>query len=286
MLDWVSVTERTNIFTFDFRRTITKDIPALGAAHEAIYHIANNNPKPYTLYLSGGVDSQAMLYAWHTSGIEYQTYSAVYNFDSNIYDLYALKQFAKLHNIKINFQSFDLIDFLENEHDTYAYKYLCGSPQITAFMKLSDLVPEGTAIFSGNFIYKGHVGLNLNNFGLYHYGKRSHKNIIPWFFMETMNLAYGFTDNDYTNGFSSDYDKKVALYQSHGFPVLRQINKQNGFEKIKEHYDTNSPREPSIQDKLARTTGQASKRNFDLLYRNKYESKFSKYKYNILCSKN
>jgi hypothetical protein len=286
MLDWVHVTKVGSIFTFDFRHHNKKNVPALGAAHQTIYHIINNYPPPYTLYLSGGVDSQAMLYAWHTSGVEYQTYSAVYNFESNRYDLFALERFAKLHNIKINFQDFDLINFLETEHDAYANNYICGSPQITTFMKLSDLIPEGTAIFSGNFIHNGNVFLSSNNFGLYHYGKKSYKSIVPFFFMETMDLAYSFTNNDYTDTIKADYGRRVALYQSHGFPVLRQKEKQNGFEKIKEYYDENPPRQPSVQERMVRTDGQVSVRNFDLLYRNKYERKFSNYKYNILCSKN
>lgn len=286
MLDWVHVTKVNDIFTFDFRCHNKKSIPALGAAHQTIYHIANNYPKPYTLYLSGGVDSQAMLYAWHTSGVEYQTFSAVYNFESNKSDLVALERFAKLHNIKINFQNFDLINFLETEHDEYANNYICGSPQITTFMKLSDLTPEGTAIFSGNFIHNGHVWITSNNFGLYHYGKKSYKSIVPFFFMETMDLAYSFTDNDYTDTITSDYGKKVALYQGHGFPVLPQTSKLNGFEKIKEYYDETPPRQPSVQERMVRTDGQISVRNFDLLYRNKYERKFSNYKYNVLCSKN
>jgi hypothetical protein len=55
--------------------------------------------------------------------------------------------------------------------------------------------------------------------------------------------------------------------------------KINGFEKLKILYDTNPPRQPTIQEKISRLSNQTSNRNFDLLYRNKYESKFSKYKY-------
>jgi hypothetical protein len=50
-------------------------------------------------------------------------------------------------------------------------------------------------------------------------------------------------------------------------------------EKLKILYDTNPPRQPTVQDRISRIHSQYSTRNFDLLYRNKYESKFEKYKY-------
>lgn len=289
VLDWVKFTQQGYNFTFDFRIQEEINVKALDAAHQTINKIVQNYPAPYTLFLSGGVDSQAMLYAWHTSGEKFKTCAVMYNFNSNEHDLMSLRQFSKLHNIHINYVNFDLIDFLENMHDEYANKYICGSPQITAYMRMVEMFNSGTAIMSGNFIMPGgatHIG--PNQFGLYHFAKLTDTPFIPYFFIETKELAYAFKYNNYARHMSDSninkvedigYAGKVALYQSNGFPVLSQPKKYNGFEKIKEYYDKNTPRVPTIKDKLS--TGYAvSIRNFDLLYRNKYEGKFAQYKYN------
>lgn len=292
VLDWVKFEQNKKEFTFDFRieDTITKS--ALSAAHYTINKIVQNYPPPYTLFLSGGVDSQAMLHAWHTSGIPYKTCSAVYNFNSNHHDLLSLKAFASLYNIHVNFMDFDLIDFLETKHDEFANNFICGSPQITAYMRMVELYNAGTAIMSGNFIMPGGAtSLGPNQIGLYHFAKKTTIPFIPYFFIETKELAYSFKMNDYvkeitTNILKEDdrgYHAKVALYQSHGFPVLTQPKKLTGFEKIKDYYDTNSPRVPNVKDKLGAGIA-ASARNFDLLYRNKYEGKFSQYKYHLFTN--
>lgn len=286
MIDWVPITKVDNTYTFDFRCTKDISLSALAAAHLTIFDIVKKYPQPYTLYLSGGVDSQAMLYAWHTSGVKYSTFSAVYNHDLNRHDLLALEAFSQIHKIDIDYKKFDLFNFLETEHDYYANTYFCGSPQITTFMKLASLTKKGTVIMSGNFIKRGSGVPDSNNAGLFHYHKLANNNFIPWFFLESMDLAHAFTLNDYASEMTDDYHHKVALYQSHNFPVLAQPKKQNGFEKVKEWYDENIEINPSVQDRLSRKNGQISTRNFDMLYRNKYEAKFSYIKYNMICLQN
>lgn len=302
MLNWTSPKKIENDYYFKFRGKWRdrKVLPPFDAAIFTIEHIVKNYPAPYTLYLSGGVDSQAMLYAWHKSGVPYKTFSAVYNESLNEHDLCTLREFSAQHNITIDYHDFDLKSFLENEHDYYANEYYCGSPQITTFMKLADLTQNGTVIFSGQFIMKernlGLLGIpDRNNWSLYNYGVKSGKNIVPYFFLETCELAYAFdTTLPEIREVHIDgaYTDKVAAYQHYGFPVIGQLDnltgytekksKLNGFEKIKIMYDTDPPRQPTPQDRVSRIIGQISNRNFDLLYRNKYEAKFFKYKYYIL----
>lgn len=294
MLDWTNPRKVGDdyYFTFKYQPDVNKLSP-LEAARYNIEYITKNYPAPYTLYLSGGVDSQAMLYAWHKSGVPYKTFSAVYNESLNEYDTCNLRKFSEQHNITINYHDFDLISFLENEHDYYANEYRCGSPQITTFMKMADLTTEGTVIFSGQFIMKekgnGRCGIpDRNNFSLYHYGTKSNKNIIPFFFLETHELAFAFDvmtpeiQKFHTPG---SYMDKVKAYQFNGFPVMEQENGFNGFEKIKTLYETNPPRQPTIQEKISRSSIQYSGKNFDLLYRNKYEVSFAKYKYVVITSR-
>lgn len=304
-LDWVKKTidDQKNLYYFDFRYKKDTNYSALEAALQTINYIVSNYPKPYRLYLSGGVDSQAMLYAWHISGQAYETYSARYNYNLNQHDLIALETFANLYNININFFDFNLIDFLKDEHHYYAKTYLTGSPQFTSFMKMVSMQESGTAIMSGNFLQTVEAKKFINHpckngIGLYHYARKKNNNFIPFFFLEQPYLAYAFTPNTYVNQFidcygniSNDgtnldyelgriapYFTKVAYYTSHGFPVLHQYKKLNGFELVKNFYDDNY--EAPANHKLLRTSYQKSTRVFDLLYRNKYEVAISKIIYN------
>lgn len=311
-LDWVKKTidDDRKVYYFDFRFYDPIQSSALEASQNTIKYIVENYPPPYRLYLSGGVDSQAMLYAWQLSGIEFETYSAVYNYNLNEHDLVALKNFADLYNIKLNFVDFDLIGFLKDEHDFYAKSYLTGSPQFTAFMKMVSLQTEGTAIMSGNFLQPHQiddgVGKKYTNYpckngiGLFHYARKSNKNFIPFFFLEQPELAYAFTINDYIIQFIDGYGNyestgtnlnpdlakvtpyllKNAFYQSHGFPVLRQHKKLNGFEKVKDFFDANYTI-PTDINKLQRIQTQTSERVFDVLYRNGYEVRLARTSYNV-----
>lgn len=283
MWNWVKTSIVDKNYFFDFTHKVTPTLNGLNAAIDAVKYIVEHYPAPYTLYLSGGVDSQAMLYAWHKSKIPFRTFSAVYEKDFNQHDLIYLKEFSEKYKIKINYVPFNLIEFLENEHDYYANTYMCGSPQITTFMKLVEMTNEGTKIMAGNFLQSKVVGFpDKNNMGLYHYTTMKDKNFIPFFFLETPELAYAFINTVTLPNFTP-YENKVFLYQYHKFPVMKQETKLNGFEKIKIHYDTNPTRLPTPEEKVTLASGKISQRNFDLLYRNKYESKFSNYKYNFIC---
>lgn len=289
-LEWTNPRKEDQIYYFDFSSNEEKFINGLEAAIFTVEKIVSSYPPPYILFLSGGVDSQAMLYAWIKSNKPFQTFSARYNENLNDYDLKELDLFSKMYKININFYNFDLIKFLETEHKDYSSRYFCGSPQITTMMKLADLQNKGTIILSGNFIQKIHDvyhGLPLKNqYGLYHYSKLSGKNVVPFFFLETSELAHAFKINKHLKIFDKHqdldgYKNKILLYLAHGFPIIPQVKKYNGFEKIKEIYDVNSPRPPTIEERLQFCENQVSRRNFDLLYRNKYEKKVSNIKYYV-----
>ena len=262
---------KNSIFSFDFRAINYYHETPLEAAIKTVDYIANNYPSPYILYLSGGVDSQAMLYAWHKSGVPFVTHSAKFNHDLNNHDLQTIEAFSNKLDIKINFVPFDLFSFLDTEHEHYAKTYLTGSPQFTSFMKIVSMQEEGTAIMSGEFLipnlnydliknypnikitsYKSSI--DRNAMGLFHFAYKNKCNFVPWFFLETEMLAHSFYKkfNDVTakkfheivklmdTGYGH-YLYKVALYQDQGFPIIPQENpikgKFNGFEKVKEYYD-------------------------------------------------
>lgn len=315
MIKWIEILQDCH----DFKLYIPKkksNRSALENAHYTIDYIVKNYPSPYFLFLSGGVDSQAMLYAWHTSGFPYETISVTYNSSMNCHDLETLSLFSQKNNIKINYIDFDILDFFKDEYFEYIDQYRCGSPHICTYMKISEFVSEGTAIFSGSYMdYHHPVFVDKNNWGLYKYALKTKRSIVPYFFMETSELAYSMITKvpvsiSSTTNFQSFsnivyntvdgeetifYDdvgmvknrfpkntlnKKSDIYQYNGFPVIGQEYKITGFEKIKEFYDTiDFP--ISISDRLERLPLQASTRKFDILLRNKYEYKYRADKYEV-----
>lgn len=277
MIDWANVTNNEFHYTVDYTQTKAVNLRPLEAALYTISEIQKKYPPPYTLFLSGGVDSQAMLYAWHLSKVPYNTYSAIYNFDMNKHDLEYLATFTKRYDIQINFEYFNLINFLHDEFHDYANKYRCASPHICTFMKLTEQITEGTCIFSGNFIYDKQRFIDKNNFGMYTYAKLENRNIVPWFFVETEELAYSFYRPN--NSFQKDYETKCNLYIENEFPVIPQTLKYTGFEFIKDYYDMNYTYMLTKQDEMVTSPKQPSKRTFDMLYRNKYDVVFGSDKY-------
>lgn len=273
MLSWTKVYQHNFDFILDCRKTKEITLSAIDAAVHTVDHIHKNYPPPYTVFASGGIDSQATIYAWLLSGKEFKIKSAVYNLNLNADDLETLEKFSKLHNLTVDYFDFDLFSFLNKDYEDYVLKYRCGSPHICTHMKLSEEISEGTAIFSGNFISTSITNfLDKNTFGLYKFGLWSNKSIVPYFLLETEELAYGFRDiSDKT---LDAYDAKIALYQYNNFPVIPQSVKMTGFESVKIYYDQHFADRVTVQDKLCRSNGFHSKRVFDLLHRNKYESKF------------
>ena len=278
MLDWVRITNIDNDYTLDYSNRNPVNITPLEAALFTVDYITKNYPAPYTLFLSGGIDSQAMLYAWHLSKVPFDTFSAVYNFDLNAHDLENLKLFSNQFSIDINFVSFDLFGFLDTEYSDYALSYRCCSPHICTYMKMSEMVKTGTCIFSGNFILDPRMFIDRNNFGLYKFAKKTNKPIVGFFFSETEELAYSFLPSINVHKISNTTAARIEAYHSNGFPVIPQKEKYTGFEKVKEYYDLNIPK-PKYKKIEIIHPKQRSTRTFDLLYRNKYEIKFQDDKY-------
>lgn len=261
-----------NVFSFTFKGT-SGDKSALLSSHDAVQYIISHYPPPFNLYVSGGIDSQAMLYAWHSFGCSFNVICVDYC-GMNKHDIDTLSVFTKIYDISVQYLTFNVVDFLENEHDSYARRYLCGSPQITTYMKMSEMT-SGTNIMSGNCMYDGMMLPDSNVMSLYHYATLSGYHMVPFFFLETKELTHAFAKSDYIEKFT-DYQKKVAIYQSNGFPVLPQVQKYTGFEEIKNMFDSkNVP----YTDRLYRKPNQNSKRPFDIMYRNKYEAMYSSHKY-------
>lgn len=290
MDDWINIKNINNDYYLSYQYKKPNMLP-LEAAYFTINQIQKRYPPPYTLMLSGGVDSQAMLYAWHTSEVPYTTFCGIFNNGMNENDISTLREFSKLHNIHVNYYDIDVLNFLQHEHINYVYKFRCGSPHMTTFIKMMEMVKEGTIILSGNFIKTKNpqfLPISKNNFALYRFAIQENRSVVPFFFCESQELACSFIDDDSVKyddqGLNiplDEYKTKVGLYRRYGFPVIEQPKKLTGFELIKDYYDTNFSHLVTVQDKLARISRQHSNRTFDLLFRNKYEAQFSSDKYTV-----
>lgn len=292
MISYVDVIRENNDYLLKVPQNSQYAGNATDAAVYTVNYIIDNYPPPYTLCLSGGIDSQAMLYSWIISGKQFNTFSAIYytrkfleNINFNYGDLEHLIQFSIDFNVPINFYNFDILNFLFKEHKQYALNYRCGSPHMCVFMKFIEIINQGTVIFSGQFRRKDYPYefVDKNNFSIYRYAKDTSRSVVPWFFLETPEIFSSFKypeiikDNDPR----AVYENKVKTYQLNGFPVRPQYEKMTGFEKIKDYFDINYSHLLTPEDKITRTASQGSKRTFDRLFRNKYEAQFLHDKYGI-----
>jgi hypothetical protein len=246
--------------------------------------IVTSYPPPYTLMCSGGADSQVMLWAWELSGHEYTAVHITYD-DYNKFDTDTLDEFTKKYQILYKKINFDVVNFLENDLDTYARKYQCASPHICTYIAMSELIPDGTKIFSGNLVYvSGNLSINNTIFGLQRYATISKNSIIPFFLLQDDNVIsaaaklYNNLDKSSipkfgnSNGTDIGYLVKTLMYTTAGIPIISQNKNFTGFDRIKEYYDQFQNR-VSFKEKMQYSM-YGSRRIFDHLFRHKYYIEF------------
>lgn len=279
--DWIKNEGEIVDFTVpSFKETINDP---LSAAIEAVNDIVKNYPPPYNLLASGGIDSQAMLYAWKKSNHPFKVYTFRYNETYNAHDIETLPLFCKQEDIDYSIIDFDYFKFLEEEYDTIANRYECSSPQIAMHIKMASFFNEGTCVYSGNFLGYNSAQLTYAILAVHRFSKTPEgKNVVPYFFLHTPELAYSFTQMREVGKVilvhetdSSTYGKNanVKMYRVSGFPVIAQQGKFTGFEKFKEHYDSHDYVLKDPKNKL-KWQFKPSKRPFDWLFRYPYEDKF------------
>jgi hypothetical protein len=251
--------------------TNKKNIPAMLASSLAVDDIVEHYPAPYTLMCSGGVDSQAMIWAWHNSKIPFTVLSVKYISDNiwfNEHDLRELNVFCELYNIPIRYETFDILSFLENNLADICIKYDCDSPQIATHIKITEFVSHGTVMFSGNTLPHSfsHTLLSMHRYGLSLEQQTSIK-IVPFFLCHTPSLAYSFIrPSDARIG----YLGKVDTYISNSFPVIPQASSFNGFEELKKYYDQFFYNRITPVQRL-HYSSKPSNRTFDHLFRHPYQ---------------
>jgi hypothetical protein len=271
---WYKIYENN---TIDFSTDNTL-VNILDAAKITVDHIIKNYPPPYNIMVSGGIDSQAMLYSWKLFGKDYIPTAVMYNDYLNEHDLVTLDTFSQEQNISIEYLKFDLLKFYETEYDTLCEKYKCRSPHFGAHLGMTENL-QGTCIFSGDCLGKNGANIRSNNICMYEATK--YRSIVPYFFMHTPEIAYSkvFVASKYKRkkldyaDFQQLYQEKAILLINEGFPIIPQQEKYTGFEKVKDLYDEKYRHliTPKI---LLKYANKPSKRTYDLLLRYPYEDKY------------
>jgi hypothetical protein len=253
----------------------------IDVSKQAIQRICAEYPAPYTLMMSGGIDSQAMLWCWINSGVEFNVVTVKYVNESgdilNHHDISNIEKVSQKNNVSVTYLDFNIINFLENYLIEYATRYQCTSPQITAYMCMSEMIYNGTVLFSGDFLL-AHNGYNYTIFGLKRYTDISKRNVIPFFFLHdpelttTLHRTYKLpkhfsisNDNEVIK--KNYYNMKVNAMIELGIPLIPQKEKLSGFEQIKNIYDTRTDL-VTVRDRI-KFAHMPSKRLFDIIFRYK-----------------
>lgn len=235
-----------------------------------IKKIANTYPAPYTLLVSGGIDSQAMLLAWKNSGIRFRSVFYKYNQNFNEHDLVWLKEFSSINNLIIDYNDIDIFNVLKTEHPKYVKLYISNSPIMNCYIKMADLIKDGTVITSGSPPTLEGLSLNYSMLALERYRRAENKNYIPFFFQEDPRVAGAFINKALeirTHQICrhlQGYGYKTYHYYASGFNVLPSY-KISGFEQYKALYDNFKYNIPKFVNlKFAKYP---SSRTFDYLFR-------------------
>jgi hypothetical protein len=285
MLNWFKTywkdNDRTSTWITDFRSESELDssifVNPLDEAVAVVREITSKYPPPYSLMLSGGIDSQAMVWAWQTSGEPFTIYHWSYN-KQNDHDTEWAVKFVETYNLQKYFriENFDASGFITSpELVQYAVKYDTVSPQMLTYIKLVENTP-GTVIMAGNFLTKSFASINYTLYGLKRFAEIARHNFIPFFFLSNPRLAYAFYKECETlhSAVNDTHVIRGNIYKNCGFPVITpDTGKFTGFEYIKASFDTVRI---SHIDKL-RAINYPSKRNFDILYRYKLFEQVPKY---------
>jgi hypothetical protein len=279
---WIKITKNDQEVTMDIsarEESIDADFDL--SVKNYINSIVATYPEPYTIFATGGVDSQAVIQMWLKSGHKFNVVSVRYKDEFNKHDLETLSKFSKQFNIAVRYIDFDIINFLENQLEHYVLKYRCSSPQICAHMAFSELVPEGTVIFSGNIPSSSGLDFNTELLALYTYRDTTRPTLIPFFLMEDKDIAGACLRKcfEIVKPFSGSehYENKCNLYNYLGLTVIPQEEKLTGFEKLKEYYQ---PKQHLVDRQLRlRCSGQPSQWVFDIFFRYRWYGIIGKPKY-------
>jgi hypothetical protein len=275
---------KSESFYIDLSTDISKPIlqPIDYAIRDANY-ILDVYPKPISIFLSGGIDSQAMVDAFVRTGRVDEFDVVIFEFEKefNDYDVQWAKDFCKNFKIKFRIERFDVVEFHEKEILDWGVRYKNNSPHILTQIKMISLL-SGTTVLGGNALAKDDVGMlvgfgNYSLFGTKRFSEIEQRNVVGMFLMFSPELVYSFTD---IPG-ELNHIEKARKYISGGFRILVPPEKYHGFELLKDYYNQFPNR---IYPNIARYYADKYKSNriYDHLFRHPL-MEINKYNNNSVC---
>lgn len=283
-----NVEEKEKDIFIDLSESKRTHLSPLEATKIFIKKISKDYPAPYTIMASGGIDSQATIQSWLNSGVEFNIVSFKFENDLNSHDLETLDKLSAKLGISVEYQNFNIIEFLENNLTDYAKKYNCASPQICSHMSWVDQIKEGTVVMSGSCPFLWGIEFTYDLFPMFNYINQTKKNLIPFFFLHDIDVCNSFLSIQDATLHSTinvkqkvAYQKKIQIYRDSGFDILPQKEKYSGFELVKNIYDTKlhltSPREKLKWQSMS------SKRIFDIIFRYRLHDLINRPNKTITC---
>lgn len=265
-----------------YKNVIYSNRLPIDIAVDTVKRITERYPPPYTLFASGGIDSQACIYAWAKSGIPFKVVFVQYENEFNLHDFCGLPEIIEHYKLELEVLRFDVLSFLKNNLKEYVLKYNCVSPMICTHFAMSEIIKDSTVVFSGNYTLPNSSVISPVDWSWLNYKNISKRNIIPSFFMEDPELVFSFhkihaevdlnvskdpaydTSIKIHNRSVWQYKVKYLTYQQAGFTVIPQEIKLTGFEKIKDYCDVHFPITSRERVKYA---SMPSKRSFEIKFR-------------------
>ena len=224
-----------------------KSARLIGASAQAL-------KKPVVLCLSGGIDSEAVAWAFLCSGVHFRAVIMRFKGGLNDFDIAPILAFCKRQNIK--HESFEVEPqafFESGKYLEYGKTYSCQSPQLALHLYLLDHI-EGLPVLcwqAPEILYH----LKEKSFGLpgdlhsvfLRYFYQNKRPGIPFFFLYTPELYTAFYRTPILQTLiwfgeqgakvTNFYEHKCITYIQGGFPVRPRAHPYTGFEKLRDLYD-------------------------------------------------
>lgn len=243
------------------------------------------------LCFSGGIDSQAMVQAWHEANLKFTTVILVFNNGLNKQDSDHAKMFCEKNNYPYIELPIDIVAFLTRDNYTISEKYKTISPHFNTHYRMAEMLRDMgyTGVCCGGLVpYKD------NNMYGYNFIKATFDFIriqdilgiafqgsflsfypeLAWaitFFTKPLEINKNLNDtwDSQLHLNHMRYLEKVNSYKLAGFHIIQQETKFTGFELVKKYFEELSG------------DGWTFEKRFRIPIANKYDKDPHMYKFNL-----
>jgi hypothetical protein len=241
--------------TVEIGKPIAKILSPIEESVRAAQIINQNYVKPFWICLSGGVDSEAMAFAFLKAQVPFKVAIWRYNGGLNNHDIRHAMEFCERHDLEFEIIDFDVISFLESPAFTdFMLTYRNRSPQFAVHMKCLEQL-DGTSLMPWQpiMVINSHENLGIKerfiltipddrHFSFYRFCVEKNISCIPFFFLFTPELAYSFLrlpafrDSLLPDCPLSKYELKCRTFREGRFEIQAKAAKYTGFENVILYY--------------------------------------------------